>query len=59
MMSENKIFQNSGKTVMAEIAAAWAERQKECARKRLQVVRLIAQHGFTVAQIMKVADACR
>ena len=45
--------------MVAEIEAEWAKPQEEWARKRLLVVRLIAQHEFTVAQIKKVADVCR
>jgi transposase len=48
-----------GEAVVAEIEAAWARPQEEWARKRLLVVRLIAQHEMTVAQIMKVADVSR
>jgi transposase len=48
-----------GATVVAEIEAAWAQPQPEWARRRLLVVRLIAQHELTVAQIMRVADVSR
>ena len=48
-----------GEQVVADIEAAWAKPQEEWARKRLLVVRLIAQHELTVAQIMKVADVSR
>lgn len=48
-----------GAEVVAEIEKAWAKPQKEWARKRLLVVRLIGQHELTVAQIMKVADVSR
>ncbi len=48
-----------GATVVAEIEAAWAQPQEEWARRRLLVVRLIAQHELTVAQIMRVADVSR
>ena len=44
---------------MAEIEAAWAQPQPDCARRRLLVVRLIAQHELTVAEIMRVADVSR
>ena len=44
---------------MAKIEAAWARPQEEWARRRLLVVRLIAQHELTVAEIMRVADVCR
>ena len=48
-----------GEAVVAEIEAAWAQPQEEWARRRLLVVRLIAQHELTVAQIMRVADVSR
>lgn len=48
-----------GKAVVAEVQAAWAQPQPEWARRRLLVVRLIAQHELTVAQIMRAADVCR
>jgi transposase len=48
-----------GEAVVAEIEAAWAQPQEDWARRRLLVVRLIAQHELTVAQIMKVADVSR
>ena len=44
---------------MAEIEAAWAEPRVAWARRRLLVVRLIAQHELTVAQIMRVAEVSR
>jgi transposase len=48
-----------GAEVVAEIEAAWAQPQDEGGRRRLLVVRLIAQHELTVAEIMKVADVSR
>ena len=45
--------------MVAEIEAAWAQAQPEWARRRLLVVRLIAQHELTAAQIMRVAEVCR
>lgn len=48
-----------GEAVVAEIEAGWAQPQEEWARQRLLVVRLIAQHELTVAQIMRVADVSR
>src|ERR1700676_2914739 len=48
-----------GEVVVAEIEAAWARPQPEWARRRLLVVRLIAQHEMTVAQITRAADVCR
>lgn len=44
---------------MAEIEAAWAQPQPDWSRRRLLVVRLIAQHELTVAEIMRVADVSR
>ena len=40
---------------MAEIETAWVQPQDAWARQRLLVVRLIAQHELTVAQIARVA----
>jgi hypothetical protein len=48
-----------GPQLVADIEAAWAQPQPGWARRRLQVVRLIAQHELTVAQIMRVTDVCR
>lgn len=48
-----------GQEVVKEIEAAWDKPQEEWARNRLRVVRMIAQHEFTVAQIMKATDVCR
>lgn len=48
-----------GEKLAGEIEAAWAKPQEEWARRRLLVVRLIAQHELTVAQIMRVADVSR
>lgn len=45
--------------MVAEIEAAWGEPQTDWARRRLLVVRLIAQHELTVVEIMKVADVAR
>jgi len=44
---------------VAEIEAAWGEPQPEWARQRLRVVRLIAQHELTAAQIARVCDVSR
>ena len=48
-----------GERLVAEIDAAWALPQEDWARRRLLVVRLIAQHERTVAEIMKVAGGSR
>ncbi len=44
---------------MAEIEEAWARPQEACARRRLVVVRLIAQLQLTVEQIMTAAEVGR
>lgn len=44
---------------VAEIEVAWKKPQEGWARKRLLVVRLIAQHELTVAQITRAADVSR
>ena len=48
-----------GEKLVAEIEAAWAQPQEAWARRRLLVVRLIAQHEFTVEQITRVAEVSR
>lgn len=48
-----------GTKLVAEIEAAWAQPQPDWARRRLLVVRLIAQHELTVAEIMRVVDVSR
>ncbi len=48
-----------GEELVAQIETAWAQSQPDWARRRLLVVRLIAQHELTVAEIMKVADVSR
>lgn len=48
-----------GEKWVAEIEAEWGKPQEAWARQRLLVVRLIAQHELTVAQIMRVADVSR
>jgi transposase len=48
-----------GEQLVREIEKQWAKPQEDWARKRLLVVRLIAQHEHTVAQIMKIAGVCR
>ena len=48
-----------GGAVVAAIEAAWKQPQPEWAQRRLQVVRLIAQHELTVAQIMREAGVSR
>jgi hypothetical protein len=45
--------------VMVEIEAGWSHPQEEWARRLLLVMRLIAQHELTVAEIMRIADGCR
>lgn len=48
-----------GEELVAAIEAEWAKAQEPWARQRLLVVRLIAQHELTVAQIMQAADVSR
>lgn len=48
-----------GEELVKQIEAAWAKPQPDWARQRLLVVRLIAQHELTSAQISKVADVSR
>jgi len=48
-----------GEALVKQIEAAWGEPQPDWARKRLLVVRLIAQHELTAAQIMRVAGVSR
>lgn len=48
-----------GAKLVAEIEAAWTQPQEAWARRRLFVVRLIAQHELTVKQIMRVAEVSR
>jgi transposase len=48
-----------GKELVEEIEAAWDKLQPDWARKRLLVVRLIAQHHHTAAQIMEIAGVSR
>ena len=48
-----------GEQLVAEIEAAWGQPQTAWARRRLLVVRLIAQHELTVAQITRVAEVSR
>lgn len=48
-----------GAQLLAEIETAWAQSHPDWARRRRLVLRLIAQHELTVAQIMRVADVCR
>jgi transposase len=48
-----------GQEIVEQIEEAWRLPQEDRARKRLLVVRLIAQHEHTVAEIMKIATVCR
>jgi transposase len=48
-----------GEALVKEIETAWAQPQEDWARKRLLVVRLIAQHELTTEQIAKVAGVSR
>jgi transposase len=48
-----------GADLVKQIEAAWRRPQPDWARQRLLVVRLIAQHEHTVAEIMKIAGVSR
>lgn len=48
-----------GEKIVEQIESAWVEAQPDWARKRLLVVRLIAQHEHTVAEIMKITGVSR
>ena len=48
-----------GEKIVEQIEAAWGEAQPDWARKRLLVMRLIAQHEHTVAEIMKITGVSR
>ena len=48
-----------GEERVAELEAAWAEAQPEWARRRLQVVRLIAQHELSAAKIAAAVGVSR
>ena len=48
-----------GKTLVEQIENAWQQTHPDWARKRLLVVRLIAQHDHSVAGIMKIAGVSR
>lgn len=48
-----------GEELVKAIEEAWAKPQEEWARKRLLVVRLIAQHELTTAQIARAAGVSR
>ena len=52
-------FPPLGEELVKQIEQAWEEPQPEWARQRLRVVRLIAQHELTAAEIMRVADVSR
>lgn len=48
-----------GEKLVKEIEKAWEEPPADWARKRLLVVRLIALHQMSVAEIMEIAGVCR
>ena len=52
-------FPPLGDALVKQIETAWSEPQEEWARQRLRVVRLIAQHELTAAEIMRVCDVSR
>jgi hypothetical protein len=45
-----------GEKLVAEVEATWSRPQETWVRRRLLVVRLIAQHELTVKQVMRVAE---
>ena len=54
-----RVLPKLGKDIVEQIEEAWRLPQEDWARKRLLVVRLIAQHQHTVAEIMDIATVCR
>ena len=48
-----------GEEVVNAVEQAWKQAQEDWARKRLLVVRLIAQHELTTEQIAQVAGVSR
>lgn len=54
-----RVLPKFGQEIVGQIEEAWKLPQEDWARKRLLVVRLIAQHEHTVAEIMKIASVCR
>jgi len=54
-----RILRELGETVRTDLAAAWEETQPEWARRRLLVLRLIAQHELSAAQIAEAVGVSR
>ena len=54
-----RILRELGKKNVAELASAWAQPQPEWARKRLLVLRLIAQHRRSAGQIADAVGVAR
>jgi hypothetical protein len=54
-----RVLPKLGQEIVGQIEGAWKLPQEDWARKRLLVVRLIALHEHTVAEIMKIAAVCR
>jgi transposase len=54
-----RVLPKLGQEIVGQIEEAWKLPQEDWARKRLLVVRWIAQHEHTVAEIMKIAAVCR
>jgi len=48
-----------GQELVRQIEEAWVQKHPDWARRRLLVVRLIAQHEHTAGQIMKIAGVSR
>ena len=54
-----RILREIGKNKLEELASAWAQPQPEWARKRLLVLRLIAQHELSAVQIAAAVGVSR
>jgi transposase len=48
-----------GAAAVGQLDAAWRQEQPAWARERLRVLRLVARHELTAAQIAAAADVCR
>lgn len=54
-----RILRELGKKSVEELTSAWAQPQPEWARKRLLVLRLIAQHKLSAGQIADAVGVAR
>jgi transposase len=59
LFSRMRVLPKLGKEIVKQIEEAWKLPQPDWSRKRLLVVRLIAQHEHTMAEIMKIAGVFR